>query len=570
MSQTESNLDVILAAAEKTLAEVDAPPVPTDPTAQADLIHDVIVNLGVKSPDIFGMLSNLFATTPAVVMPEPPSSPPPITCDTAIGEVSFTAPPPLGDKLPALGTPNLEELFGAKVSDPVDKFFINLMASIGSVLSTFFQLATIQSRELLDQFNATRQTQLLSPADLADMVERNILAEPDAAKEAAGSGVNAERFHNLVLDTGEPPGIVQMLSLLRRGLITEEHFFQAVAYSRVRTEYFCDLVNLANETMSGADAIESYIKGVPVTVDDFAAENLTVDTSPHAAPLNDQFFAAMFRRAGGLPSQWNLLKDSAGDAIGVQRAASLEAHGLISKAQFEDIIKRSRINPIFTYAALLGNKKWFSSFQIGAIVTADPALAPQATQWLIQDGYPVDQAKALVAAKAGGKVAKPKSETEAQLMAAYEAGIVHKPDFETGMTHLGYPAAAITAIEQSIEARRVLAADLAAIAKVRASYLARHIAWPKAHAELMQLQIDPVVILHYQTIWSTELASQVKGITPSQLGSLVRKGREGKAAAIAIWQTMGYSPLEADLMYKEYAPTPASLKSGMIAPNAPA
>lgn len=569
VEETPSNLDIILQAAEKTLAETGETEAPTDPAAQANLIHDVIASLGVRSPDIFQMIQDIIANPSAIVGGPGGNAPPEVECETPDGKVTFPRPNPIGKALPGLGAPNLEELFGAKVNDPIDKFFINLMATVASIFSTFFQLGSIQSRELLDQFEATRQTQLLSPAELADMVERNILKEHDAAKEAAGAGLNAERFHNLVLDTGEPPGIVEMLALYRRGLITEARLFQAVAYSRVRTEYFCDILNLAHETMSGADAIESYIKGVPVDDATFTTNGLTPPAGADAVEMRNAFFKKMFERAGGLPSQWDVLKTGAGDAIGVQRAAALEAHGLITHDEFVTIINRSRINPIFNYAAELGNAKWFATFQIGKMLSTGGATPAQGTQWLLQDGYPADQVAAFVAAYSGEKTLKAKQETESQLMVAYEAGLIDQSQLETGLKALGYHDASLPAIEQTITARRKLQAELSAITKIRTSYLARHITLAQVHSELMQLGVQPAVIKDYLHIWPIERGSQVKEVTPSQIGSLVHQGRIGKAEALSHWEAMGYSADQAELVYLHYAPTAESLKRGAIANGAP-
>ena len=82
------------------------------------------------------------------------------------------------------------------------------------------------------------------------MVIRNILDQDDAATNAAQSGVDAENFNYMVLNTGEPYGIDQALSLYRRGLIDYDELTKVVYYSRVRNEFLPDLLQLQWDTMS--------------------------------------------------------------------------------------------------------------------------------------------------------------------------------------------------------------------------------------------------------------------------------------------------------------------------------
>lgn len=565
----QTNAEAFIAAADKVTAAAAVLPDPSlSAQERADRIAGTLAALAGQDGSgwLTGVLEAIQAAgPPADTTSSTMAGDPTITCSDG-SKVSIPA-PEVGSLNKVTDTST--DFFPSGPGASIFKFIFNALADVAAGFAIFGQIGAIQSRELINGFNAIRPTATISPEVAADMAERNKLPYKVAEAEAKAGGIGPERFKVMVDSAGEPYGIVQALSLLRRGLIDESAFATIVAESRVYTKYICDLEKLAHETMSGADAIESYIKGVPVTLADFTNEGLTPSDTSSEEALRNEFFAAMFRRAGGLPHQWELLKQGAGDAIGVQRATALEAHGLITHDQLLQIIARSRINPIFNYAAVQGNAKWFASFQVGKMLSTGGAKPEQATQWLLQDGYPADQVAAFVAAYGGEKAAKARAETEAQLATAYEAGLITQTDFEDGLKSLGYPAGALPGIEKTIRARRVLAQQLAAVNRVRASYLARHIDWTKAHADLISLGVDPAVVNHYGTIWPIELDSEVKALTPSQLGSLVREGREGKAAAIAMWEQMGYSATEADLMYRHYAPTADSLKRGAISPDAP-
>ncbi len=469
------------------------------------------------------------------------------------------------------------------------KFIFNIMADIAAGFSIFGSIGTIQARELINGFQAVRPTVPISPADAADMVERNKLPKNVAQQEAAMSGVGPERFEAMIKAAGEPIGIMQQLELLRRDFWDKDKLYEGVAESRVYTKYFCDLLNLVYETMSAADAVEGFIKGVVIKPVHFTENNLTPPNiaAPHRptnptpaeqtayenaveaydTKLSYEFFASMFRRAGGMPQQWDILHQAAGDAIGVERAAALEAHGKISLPMLKQVIKRSRINPIFESLGLLGNDKWFSAFQIGSILTSHPELAPQALQWLIEDGYPEDQAKAYVTAKSGVKAGKLKAETEAQILSTYQAGFIGQDQALKELTALGYPAAVAKAAMATHDARRVVAMQDAVIGRIRNAFLnGRHdIHW--ARTELVKLGVAAEAIKHYLAIWTVEEETQDKTVTASQVGRLFHMGRIGTAEAKKEWAAMGYSPHDVHYLEQEYLPTARSLTSAKPAAN---
>ncbi|MGH7746048.1 MAG: hypothetical protein ACREQ5_14940, partial [Candidatus Dormibacteria bacterium] len=94
-------------------------------------------------------------------------------------------------------------------------------AMLGMVIGSLGALGKIDLQPLVNQYWSQYPTVPISPADLADMVERNIMPMSTATEMAAESGVNSVNFGFMVEDTGEPYGIEQALSLLRRGLISE-------------------------------------------------------------------------------------------------------------------------------------------------------------------------------------------------------------------------------------------------------------------------------------------------------------------------------------------------------------
>jgi hypothetical protein len=200
-------------------------------------------------------------------------------------------------------------------------------------------IATAATQDAIDQAMAQYHPTKLTPAQIADMVVKNVLpqypGQPTPTRlgniangtiytEASYSGLDAERLNALILDYGESYGIIDALRLYNRGThmpdlapaqgypnvlplyastgdlsgtygILEDELNKVIYYSRVRDEFIPDLKKLAHNSLTPADAVELALKDV-VSRDDARQ---------------------LFDAGGGVPEQFDVLVDGAGDAIGV-------------------------------------------------------------------------------------------------------------------------------------------------------------------------------------------------------------------------------------------------------------
>lgn len=102
----------------------------------------------------------------------------------------------------------------------------------------------------------------LSPADLAELVVRGVRAEGDAAGEAADQGINASRFHELFLLSGNPPGPETLLELWRRGAIAEGAVDRGIRQGRIRSEWLEALKVLREALLPLGTAAELAARGL--------------------------------------------------------------------------------------------------------------------------------------------------------------------------------------------------------------------------------------------------------------------------------------------------------------------
>lgn len=458
---------------------------------------------------------------------------------------------------------------------------------------------------------AQYQPNPLTPAVLADMVVRNIVPDstgttgtppagwPEprmpggvsgntATEEAALSGLNGNRFAALAYATGESYGIVDALKMWDRGNylyaanpgpnyqtgtplyvaggsqadlygITETELDTVIAYSRVRDEFIPDLKKSAKNTISPADAVEIAVKQI-MSVGD--ATNL-------------------YAAGGGMPEQFQMLVDAAGDSAGVEKAVELAAHGVISEGQLEQIVAMSRLNPRFYYLTKPAtgtytnpgaetaplNMKWLPPFEIREAVTANPSLAPDALQWMLDQGYPQDQAAAFAGSLVASTTVTVKHETEAMVLTELTAGMITQDEATTALTNLGYASTAIPFILQYTQARAVISARNTAVSRVRSGFLVGAVTSDQATASLSQVGVPQATITALIADWTAERSVPHTGLTVAQIGKLLGESYITADQASQLWQLKGYSLTDVGYLFNLYPPPAAPLSAG-TAPEA--
>ena len=129
---------------------------------------------------------------------------------------------------------------------------------IGAAASSVFEapLADL-SAEAWSKFTNRR----LSPADLAELVLRGERTEAEGAGEAKESGINADRFGELVKLVGNPPGVETLVTMRRRGIISDADFARGIVTGRIRTEWIDQLAQLQHDFITPAEAAGLVARG---------------------------------------------------------------------------------------------------------------------------------------------------------------------------------------------------------------------------------------------------------------------------------------------------------------------
>lgn len=438
----------------------------------------------------------------------------------------------------------------------------------------------------------------LTPPLLADMIVRNVL--PDSTgqagtagagypapmiggidghtptDEAAFSGLDGNRFAAMVADTGESYGIVDALRMWNRGQymyaltpgpnyesgvplyqaganlattygITQAELDRVIAYSRVRPEFTADLLKSAKNTVSPADAVEMVVKQIV------------------PADLGQSLYEA----AGGVGEQFQALVDAAGDAAGVEKAVELFAHGVIDKGQLTQIVGMSRLNPRFYYLTekdstgnIPLNYKWLPPYEIREAMTAGLVTQQQAMTWMLEMGFPADQAAAFAGAAASGTTTTVKQETEGMVLDEYAANMLTEAEATQALTNLGYTATAVPFLLQYAQARAVLSARNTAVARVRAGFLLGLVDTDQATTDLAQIGIPQAAITTYLTEWVIELSVPRTALSTAQIGKLLEDGQMDVATASRFWQMRGYTAQDINYLMVLYPPPAGNPAAG--------
>jgi len=114
--------------------------------------------------------------------------------------------------------------------------------------------------EWIDAMVAARD-ELLSPSDLANARQQGFVDAPRQLAESERQGVNADRATILYELAGLPPGAMDGLTLLRRGIIDEATYRQIVREGHTKTKYTDDLLALRENILTATDAANLWLKG---------------------------------------------------------------------------------------------------------------------------------------------------------------------------------------------------------------------------------------------------------------------------------------------------------------------
>lgn len=379
--------------------------------------------------------------------------------------------------------------------------------------------------------------QVLTPAELADMVVRGIIDPANAQSVAAASGTDGNDFTLMVESAGEPPGLEFLLEAWRRGYLGwDDTGPEAPSVERgIRTSrvynYWADVIRkMAVVPMGVAEAVDAVVEG-QITHDDGAkaayANGIDADTfqvlvNTRGNPPSPMQLVTLYRR-GLIPLEgtgpdvtsvqqgiyegatkdkwWQLLADLAEYLPPARTITALEREGAITAAQAVDLYKKAGLSP-----------------ELAAIYSA---------------------------AASHGKTTTHKQLAESAVVQLYEAKLITAAQAEPMLTNLGYDtneAGFVLALaDHNVQAKSVTAA----VTKIRTLYTGRKIDAAGAKKALADLQVPEGQIGPLMEVWDIEAQANVRDLTEAQIVEAWHYQIMTQDEAVAALGVLGYTPWDA-------------------------
>lgn len=398
--------------------------------------------------------------------------------------------------------------------------------------------------------------QVLSPADLASMVVKNILAEGNAASVAAASGITPGDFQAMVENTGEPPGLETVLEMWRRGYIgwadqgpESASVERAILTSRIYDYWSGAIQQMANVPISPADAIEATLKGQRPQAD--------MQTEAYASGID--------------PTRFQILLDTAGNPPGPSELIELLRRGLIplegvgsAETSFQQGIYEGRSKDKWwhLYADLadyVPPPRSIATLQSHGVI--DEAAAAK----LYQDAGLTPELAGIYAASAVAvRVAAHTQLTEANILRLYYDQLVTADVATTMLGNLGITGAVAKYLLELQDFNRAEAAYNSAVTRIGSLYVGRKITRQTAVDSLGHLDVPAAAVAHLFATWDAEVNANVKPLTAAEVCDAFEYGIVSQAEGQSELEQLGYTAHDAwvKLSIKAKGPLPGEPGAG--------
>lgn len=369
---------------------------------------------------------------------------------------------------------------------------------------------------------------ILSPADAALAVLRGNMSQQDGEKTAAMSGVDATDFNILVGNTGEPPGLMQMLEAYRRGFIDKATLEKGILQSRYRNEWVGMLEQLRYSPMPTADAVQAVVQN-----------QISNDDGKRIADAN-----------GLEPGHWDALVRLHGEPLSRTEMNQLYNRGLMTAAQVKQGLRESRMKDRYVDLAfalkdrLIPERTIVTLLHHGAINHAD------AVKRLRDIGYDSKSAELLVKEGTSTKTAGHKELAVGTITALYEDRAISHGAAVAMLEKLKYDKTEADFIIQVADLKAKHRLTQQAISVIRSRYISRHISRDVAIGELDRLSIATDQRDQTMKMWDIEIQVSVKTLTQAQVIHAMKKGIITKEDATARLLGMGYSATDAGIIVR--------------------
>lgn len=428
------------------------------------------------------------------------------------------------------GAADLGKLFGRNGVGEQLLVFGLLQQLLAAVLAPELEMLTRGVNEVL-------QATPLSPAELADMVNRAIVSEGDASAYAKQSGVSPSDFARLVEAAGEAPAVGDLVEALRRDIIPEHgsgpdavSFEQGIKETRVRNKWTAMLRQLGVKQPSPGDALDALLQG----------------------QLPEDRARELYALFGGDPEHFTWLFDTRGQGPTPTEAAEMANRGVIPwEGQGPDVTS-------FEQAFLEGpdRNKWLPAWR--AIATALPpartttALLRNGTiddataaDWFRRTGLSPDAAQAYVEDAHHVKAQSARELAKGDILQLYRDQMISAEQATAWLRQWGLAPDQVALELAAQDQRRAIQAVDQVVSRLHTLYVNRKIGKDDVTQAFGQIGLPAPQQDQLLANWDVERGANVKVLSAAEVASAFFYQVIDQSEATAELVGQGYTPRDA-------------------------
>lgn len=417
--------------------------------------------------------------------------------------------PLLADVLADPNTPEQVRPLLEAVAAPAHKFDSSLIGiGLAALLYPFLQAATAPA--VLDvQYgaNSLSHNTKLSVAELALSQIKNTYDRATAFDDARAQGLSPARFQTMIDNTGNPPGIAELLLLYRRGQIDDAKLLHGIRQSHIRDEW--------------ADEIKA-LRFAPPPAGEVVAGRL----KQH---LSDADYRDKLGEAGINPANADWMLATAGRPYGIQQALHLLNRGEIDEGRVRQVVAQSDINTVFTDDIL--QLRWYLPpvRSIMAMLRSGAITDAKATELFTENGVRSSDITGYLAEAHHGRTATVRTLTEAQVVRMYGAKFLPRATALAKLQTLGYDATTADTLLDFADEAQTERYTNAVITRVHARYVAYKLTDAEATNALNADAVPPAAQHELMRLWRIERDANIHVLSPAQVVAAYRRTQIGPA-----------------------------------------
>lgn len=375
---------------------------------------------------------------------------------------------------------------------------------------------------------------VLSPPDLAQMWNRDIVDMDEGTRLAAMSGMGAQDFQRMTELGGEPPDTTSLILAWRRGIITEAQVDRALVQGPMRKEWIPVIKGLQEEPLSPSDAASAVTQGY-----------LTVEEGARRAALY-----------GISAEDFGLIVKSAGLPPGLEFAGEARNRGLITEEQWKTMFLESRIKNEYIplMAAMRVNLIPAETVRMMYRLGVYPRDAARTT--LMGHGYTAVDADAMLALEDIRQTEETKSLSSSQVISLYLDELVSRETAGEMLAASGYGTEETEWRLAMADVDKMRRFVNAVVTKVKAAYVAARIPVNDAISLLDQAGIAASQRDAMIDLWDIERETVSAQLTTAQIQSALKKDFITAAGAYERFLGRGYSAADAAILVRLAGGTP--------------